>query len=127
MAHIKLLDVIDVGTGGYVNAISVEIAEDIEFTKIIDATYKNTEPVLLAQSRPEENCLALWYSMLPKRDGTGYHADLSNLYSRIKAFVDDNESDWFILEPKDQNLQDVIITEDGKDDVHTTSTAIGMQ
>ena len=114
MAHITIDDVIDIGTGGYHNATSIEIAEDPDFLLLIDATYKDTVHV------------KKWYSQLPKRDGTGYHADLSKLYVRVKVFVDDNESPWFVLDVADQNKQDVIITEEGKEDIHTTSDAIGM-
>jgi len=130
MAHIIINDVIDVGTGGYPNAISVEIAEDAAFTKLIDSTYKNKQPVLDAINYPipatGKPIVAIWYSMLPKQDGSGYYADLNSLYSRVKVFVDDNESDWFILDTKNQNIQDVIITEDGEDTIYTTSIAIGM-
>ena len=63
---------------------------------------------------------------LPEDGGTGYYADLTRLYARVKVHVNGYVSEWFILNPKDQNVQDVIITEKGKEDIHTTAQAIGM-
>lgn len=115
MACIKVNDYIDLGTGGVHNATSYQVALDPEFTQIIDQSLKDTEHV------------KEWHSMLPMIDRPGnYYADLSALYARIKVHVDDNESPWFVLEPKDQNKQNVTITEDGQEDIHTTSDAIGM-
>lgn len=120
MAHIKVIDYIDVGTGGYHNATSYQIAKDPEFEKIIDQSLKDTVNV------------NIWHSMLPKLDEDKvpgeplYYADASALYGRVKVWVDDFESRWFNTPVVDQNVQDVIITEEGKEDIITTSTAIGM-
>lgn len=117
MAKLVINDYLDVGTGGFHNASSWQVAKDPKFTKIIDESIADTENV------------KEWHTMLPKlpEDGPGYYADLDNLYARVKVHVDEHESPWFVLEPKSQNVQDVVITEQGKKDIHTTSTAINMQ
>lgn len=115
MAKLTILDVLDVGTGGFHNATSWQVALDPDFTQIIDESLKDTVNV------------TEWHSMLPNIEGSGYYADLDNLYARVKAHVDDYESPWFVLTPKSQNIQNVIITEKGKEDIHTNSAAIKMQ
>jgi len=116
MAKILINDYIDVGTGGVHEATTWQVAKDPDFTKIIDESIEDYDNV------------TEWHSMLPKlpEDGSGYYADLDMLYARVKIHVNGYTSPWFVLEPKSQNIQDVIITEEGKDDIHTTSEAIGM-
>lgn len=115
MATIKLLDYIDYGTGGYVTAVSYQFALDVNFTKIID------------ESLHDSVNLTEWTSMLPKIDEPGYYADLDKLYARIKIHVDEFSSPWFVLQPKSQNIQNVVITEEGKEPIFTTSAEINMQ
>jgi len=117
MAKLVINSYQDVGTGGFHNASSWQVAKDPAFTKIIDESLNDTVNV------------TEWYTMLPKlpEDGPGYYADLDLLYARVKVHVDEHVSPWFELEPKNQNIQDITITEKGKADIHTTSTAINMQ
>lgn len=115
MAKLTIESYIDIGTGGYHNASSWQVALDPEFTQIID------------QSINDKVNVKEWHSMLPKLNGAGYYADLDALYARVKVHVDDYESPWFVLPPQSQNIQLVRITEDGKDDIITTSENIHMQ
>lgn len=114
MAHIILDDYIDVGSGGDHDATSWQVAVDPEFKYIIDESLHDTVN------------LTRWYTMLPKIDGDGYYADLSEVYARVKIHVREHESPWFNLGPADQNAQQVRITEEGKPDIHTTSAAIDL-
>ena len=114
MAAIKLLDFVDYGTGGYLTAVSYQFALDPEFTQIIDESLHDTVN------------LTEWTSMLPKIGLPGYYADLDKLYARIKVHVDEYESEWYVLPPQNQNIQNVVITEEGKEPIFTTSIAINM-
>jgi len=116
LASIKIIDYIDVGSGGLHSATSWQIAKDSEFKFIID------------ESLNDQVNIKEWHSMLPKLpiDGVGYYADLDELYARVKIHVgEDNVSEWFPLDPESQNIQDVTITE-GDVVTNTTSTAINM-
>lgn len=117
MAYIRVTDYIDIGTGGYKDAVSYQIAKDPEFTKIIDESLHDTVN------------LDVWHSPLKKlpEDGEGYYKDEDVLYARVKIHIGTHESPWFTLEPGNQNKQDVVITEDGKEPIYTTSEAIGLQ
>jgi len=121
MAKIVINDYIDVGTGGFHNATSWQIAKDPDFNKVIDESLHDTTNV------------KEWHSMLPKLEEdkvngeSNYYADLTELYARVKIHVDEHESPWFNVGPKNQNIQDIIITEDGEEDIHTTSEAINLQ
>ena len=121
MAKIVVNDYIDIGTGGFHNATSWQIAKDSEFTKIIDESLIDTVNV------------KSWHSMLPKLEEdkvpgeSNYYADLDILYARVKIHVDEHESPWFVCEPKNQNIQDVVITEKDKEDIYTTSIEINMK
>lgn len=114
MAKFCINDYIDLGTQGYHNATSWEVALDPEFIYIIDFTYKNTVNV---------KC---WNSMLPKLDGSGYYADLDRLYARCKVWIDDFESEWFVCEPKNQNDQKYVITEEGKENIIVNGLELGI-
>lgn len=116
MALVRYKDYIDIGSGGPVDAVSYQVALDENFTQIIDQSLHDTVN------------LDHWYTMLPKIGvANEYYADESKLWARVKIHVDTFESPWFVIGPKDQNKQDVIITEEGKPDIHTTSDAIGME
>lgn len=114
MALFTIKNYYDFLTKGYHNATTWEVALDPEFTQIIDRTVKDTTNV------------KYWHSMLPKITGTGYYADLDKVYARCKVFIDDDESDWFIVEPVNQNDQIITYTEDGKEDIIVNSLEIGM-
>jgi hypothetical protein len=95
MAKLEINDYIDIGTGGFHNATSWQVAKDPEFKEIIDESLKDTVNV------------KEWHTMLPKRpeDGPGYYADLDMLYARVKVHVDEYESPWEVLEPKSQTYK----------------------
>jgi hypothetical protein len=64
--------------------------------------------------------------MVPKADGTGYHNDLDNLYARFRIWEGDTCSDWFYCQPKNQNDQTVIYTENGNVVKTANSLLIGF-
>jgi len=99
MATLRINDYFDLGTKGYHNASSWQVALDPEFTQIIDESLNDTVNV------------KEWKTMLPMIGGGGYYADLDNLYGRVKVHIDNTVSDWFVLAPKNQNDQTVIYTE----------------
>jgi len=117
MAYMEVLEYTDIGTGGEHDATSWQFAKDPDFTKIIDESLNDTVNV------------KKWVSMLPKlpEDGVGYYKDLDKVYGRFKIHANGYVSQWFVVEPKSQNYQEVTITETGKDDIHTDSDKIGMQ
>lgn len=133
----------DIGSGGPQVAASFEIALDPEFKQIIDATYFNKDH------------LESWSSSLPKiggPDGT-YYTNLDKLYARgrvyagviphdfdLPSYATDAEvnekcdatktifySPWSEVAIGTQTFQEVLITEDGEDDIHTDSDKIGMK
>lgn len=99
---IVISDYIDLCTKGYHNATTYQVALDPEYKQIIDESIKDTVNV------------TEWHTMLPKIGGKGYYADLDKVYARVKIFIDDDESPWFELPPKNQNDQTMMITEEGK-------------
>lgn len=114
MATIYINDFIDLATDGVHTASSWQIALDSNFTKIID------------QSLNDQVNVKQWTSPLPKVGSVGFYSDLSVLYARVKMFIDNTESDWYNLPVSNQNYQKVIITQAGKPDIITDSTAIKM-
>jgi hypothetical protein len=133
----------DIGSGGPQVAASFEIALDPDFKQIVDATYFNREH------------LESWSSALPKiggPDGT-YYTNLEKLYARgrvyagviphdfdLPSYATDEEvnekcdatktifySPWSEVAIGTQTFQEVLITEDGEDDIHTDSDKIGMK
>lgn len=121
MASIRVLDYIDIGTGGYLDAVSYQIY------KIVDGKER-----IIDESLKDKDNIEVWYSMLPKlpedkKEGESeYYADESELRARVKVHIGVHESPWFELEPKNQNVQNVIITEEGKPNIETTSEAIDL-
>jgi len=99
MAMLSIIDYIDINCKGYHNATSWQVALDPDFTQIIDESIEDKVNV------------QTWHTMLPKIDGNGYYADLDNLYARAKVHIDNSVSDWFVMEPKNQNKQKIIVTE----------------
>ena len=117
MAYTRVTDYIDIGTGAYKDAVSYHIAKDPEFKQII------------AESLHDTKNLDVWHTPLKKlpEDGEGYYKDEDVLYARVKVHIGTHESPWFTLEPGNQNIQEVVITEEGKDPIDTTSDIIGLQ
>ena len=99
MALLRINDLIDINTKGFHNATTWQVALDENFTQIIDESIKDTINV------------KEWHTMLPKINEVGYYADLDNLYARAKVWIDDNVSEWFVMEPKNQNKQKIIVVE----------------
>ena len=117
MAYMEVLSYLDVGTGCDHDATSWQFAKDKDFTKIIDESLNDTVNV------------KKWTSMLPmlpEDGGDGYYKDLDMVYGRFKIHAGQYTSDWYEAEPKSQNWQEVVITEEGKEDIHTDSDAIDM-
>lgn len=121
MAYMEVLSYTDIGTGTVHDATSWQFAKDPQFTKIID------------ESLNDKVNVKKWVSMLPmlKEDlppgvTQAYYKDLDKIYGRFKVHAGDCVSEWFEVEPKSQNWQEVVITEDGKDDIYTTSDKINM-
>lgn len=126
MAYMEVLDYIDIGTDGQHTATSWQFAKDPDFTKII------------AESIEDEVNVKKWINMLPMLpedipvgsnpgDPDTYYKDLDNVYGRFRVHMGKSASAWYECEPKSQNWQEVIITEEGIEDIHTTSDAINMQ
>lgn len=117
MAYVTVTDYIDVGTGSGFSAATIETYKDEEKT------------ILIERKKIYKNSLGEFHTALPKipEDGKGFYKDLDMVYARIKIHIGKYESSWFDLEPKSQNYQKVIITEEGKDDIITDSTTIDMQ
>lgn len=118
MAHINIGDFISIGMdfNGH-TATSYIVAKDEEFTKIIDQSIFDTQN------------LYRWHTPLPKlpEDGEGFYKDLSELHAKIRIHAGEKASPWITLDLANQNKQDVIITEDYRKEIFTTSDAIGMQ
>lgn len=122
MAYMEVLGYTDIGTGTVHDATSWQFAKDKEFTKIID------------ESLNDKVNIKKWVSMLPmlKEDlppgvTEAYYKDLDQVYGRFKVHAGEYVSDWFEVEPQSQNYQEVIVTEEGQDDIITDSTTIDMQ
>ena len=116
MAKVILGEFIDIGSGDDHDASSWQVALDKDFTQIID------------ESLHEEVNLTEWYTMLPMSGQPGrYYADEVEIWARVKVHVKEHESPWFVIGPEDQNIQRVLITEEGKPDFWTDSETIGMQ
>jgi len=102
MATLRINDFIDIGTHGYHNASSWQVALDENFEQIID------------ESLSDKINIEEWSSMLPEINGKGFYKDLSNLYARCRVHIDHNVSPWYVMKPKNQNDQLYLITEEGK-------------
>lgn len=101
MARFKFEDYYDLGTKGYPTAGTWEASLNPEFTDIIASVYKD------AKSR------SVWVTPLEYVENgvTKAHSDLENIYVRCKLWIDDDVSDWFYLDPTNQNDQTVVYTE----------------
>lgn len=108
MAYITISDYIDVGTGLEWTATSWQFAKDEQFEKIID------------ESLVDYTNKTMWRSRLPKLpedleegETEGYYSDLDEIYCRVKVHLGDNdvESAWYVLGPKSQKEQMVVMTD----------------
>ncbi len=112
MATIRIGDYMSIGTGYNITAVSYELSDDPNFTELLDFSYNDTINIYE------------WKSMVPKRDGTGYHGDLDNLYARFKIHQGKTCSKWFYTKSKNQNDQLVIFTKGGKDNIVETANSL---
>lgn len=108
MAYITISDYIDVGTGLEWTATSWQFAKDEQFEKIID------------ESLVDYTNKTMWRSRLPKLpedmeegETEGYYSDLDEIYCRVKVHLGNNEveSAWYVLGPKSQKEQMVVMTD----------------
>lgn len=111
MASMSVEKYIDIGTGGTHHSSSWQFAKDPEFTKIID------------QSLKDHINVKKWHSMLPKlpEDKTDpsadeYYTDLDEIWGRVKIHVGETDSDWFVIGPRSQRLQRVLVTDNTGDE-----------
>jgi len=104
MARFKFEDYYDLGTKGYPTAGTWEAALDSDFTNLIDSVYKDTK------SATE------WVTPLEYDDNgvVRAHSDLDAVYVRCRLWIGDDVSDWFYLDPANQNDQTVVYTENNK-------------
>lgn len=118
MAYMVIEEYTDIGTGQPHDATSWQF-----YLKRNDVEH------IIEESLNDRINLTRWESMLPRipEDGDGYYKDLDEVCGRFKIHAGEFESEWFEAEPKSQNVQDVIITEDGKDDIITDSDSINLQ
>lgn len=113
MAMLKIIDYIDIGTGGYHDATSWFVAKDkdikypSQFTKLIDSSEKDKINV------------KQWYTPLPKlpEDGEGFYGDETELYAYCIIWVGNYSSELFCLGKIDQTKQDIVVTEEGQEDI----------
>ena len=110
MAWIQVNSYIDIGTGGNHEATSWQFAKDKDFTLIIDESIEDRVNV------------KKWHSMLPKRpedktnpDAEEYYSDLDELWARCKIHVGETVSDWYVIGPRSQRLQKVLVTDQTAD------------
>lgn len=126
MARMRLTDFDTFGTTGYITAVSWQFAKDPDFIYIIDESLKDTVNL-------EE-----WVSPLPKRsediaegETYPYYSDETKIYGRMKAWIDNTESDWYIVEYQPQTVQKVYVihenevAEDVQKEYWTTSKKLG--
>ena len=112
MAFIKLIDYIDVGSGGPIDHISYQVALDPEFTQIIDESLDNSVD------------LEVWHTPLPRLDGPGFYNDLDKLYGRLKIHSNGFVSEWFDAPVESQLSYPITIT-DGDTVTETTTDDLG--
>lgn len=147
MAKVAVGDYIDIGTTGPLFASQFVVALDKDFKYIVDQTYENDE----VSKGPgfSKVWVREWHTPLPKLQvgddgipiltdrGTTIHVDNGECYKdldelwakfRIKVGVEEDDtvttSDWFIIGPKSQLIQDVIITEEGKEPIYTDTVEL---
>ena len=115
MAQLELKDFIDINTGLFISATSWQVSLDSNFTQIID------------ESLADEINIYEWNTKLPKIDESGFYADLDNLYARVKVHIGETVSEWFVMEPKSQNQQTIVVNDtDGSTTVYENNE-INMQ
>lgn len=114
MATFRVDKYIDFLTKGYHDATTWQVALDPNFEHVID------------ESIHDKVNIKEWKSMLPKIGESGHYADLDALYCRIKIHMLEDVSDWYVMEPKNQNNQTIEYTEEGQPTQYYNSLEIGL-
>lgn len=126
---------IDIGTQGPHNMTSWQVAKDSHFFKIIDESLEDPDNV------------TSWKTPLPKLpedkidpSADEFYSDITTLYVRVKIHVGDVKrdkdgnvtskkvrasSDWSVIGPIDQRLQDITVTRNGELVKTTTTEELG--
>jgi len=114
MARFEINDYMDIGTIGYHDATTWEVALDEEFTQVIDTSVHDFVNV------------TTWNSPLPVINGEGVYKDLDKLYLRVKIHIGDTTSPWYVAEYKNQNKQIVNFVENDEIVESVDSLEIGF-
>lgn len=115
MAKFIIHNIIKLGMRHKHTATDWQVALDKDFSQIID------------QSINDKVNLLEWHSPLKRIDGQpGLYSDEEKVYARFRTWFKNECSDWLVL-TDNQNYQEVIITQDGKDPIYTNSDDIDMQ
>ena len=113
--QIVIEDYISINAGRNHNATSYQVALDKDFTMIIDQTLKDTMHV------------KSWHTPLPKINESGFYSNLEKVHTRVKVWINDFESDWFILPIVNQRDQPIVVIEEGKENITYNSLEINMK
>lgn len=115
MAKLSIERVLHVGMKHKHSATDWQVALDPEFTMLIDESLKDSDNLLE------------WHTPLRKIDDQDkMYSDEDIIYARIRLWFKNESTGWFVLNDN-QNYQKVIITEDGKYDIHTDTEKLNMQ
>jgi hypothetical protein len=112
--QIVVEDYISINAGTYHNATSYQVALDKDYTMIID------------QSLKDKINVKSWHTPLPKINEPGFYSNLEKVYARVKVWIDDFESPWYVLPIVNQQDQVIVVTEEGKEDQTYNSLEIKM-
>lgn len=113
--QIVIEDYISINAGTNHNATSYQVALDKDFTMIIDQTLKDTIHV------------KSWHTPLPKINESGFYSNLEKVHTRVTVWINDFESDWFILPIVNQRDQPIVVIEEGKENIAYNSLEINMK
>lgn len=113
MAKISIRNIKFIGMRHRHDATDWQVALDRDFSRLID------------ESIDDEKNLLEWHTPLKKIDSIGFYSDENMIYARARVRFKNYKSDWIVL-TDNQNYQEVIITENDKENIYTNSDEIGM-
>lgn len=113
MAKVTINNIKFIGMRHRHDATDWQVALDKDFTQLIDESIDDTVN------------LRTWHTPLKKIDSIGFYSDEDIIYARARVRFKNYKSDWIVLNDN-QNYQEVIITEDDKENIYTNSDIIGM-